>query len=161
MYLWLFNPMLRFLAPGSGLGGCCVIALLWQPATKTLESPFPTAQLVCNLQHGICLKYFPSAAECQLKTFISLYFHRLLCIQVTGICVYIMLQAEQHKQVHVGIHRAAKAGSTSKGLTFLPKQQRTLQICTTRRVPRLVQQKQREGQKKPQGEEATHSKLLF
>lgn len=99
MYLCLFHPMPRLLARGSGMGACCVIALLWQPATKTLESPFPAALLVCNLQHGACLEYFPSAAECKLKTSISLHFHRLLCIQVTGVCMYIMLQTAQYKQV--------------------------------------------------------------
>lgn len=71
--------------------GCCVIALLWQPATKALESPFPTGWLVCNLQHGICLEHFPSASECKLKTFISIYFHWLFYIHSRGICMYTML----------------------------------------------------------------------
>lgn len=92
----------------SGLGGCCVIALLWQPATKALESPFPTGLLVCNLQHGICLEYLSSASHCKLKAFISLYFHRY--IQVKGICMYIVLQTEQYKQVHIGIQRELKQG---------------------------------------------------
>lgn len=76
------------------------------PATKALESPFPTGLLVCNLQHGICLECFPLYIWMQTEGIFSLYFHRLLYIEGIGICRYIMLQTEQYKQVHAGIHRA-------------------------------------------------------
>lgn len=125
---WLFNVSVTFQfqaqAPGTGLRAGW---LLWNcPALTGLKSPFPTRLLVCNLQHGICLEYFPSASEGKLKAFISLYFHRLLYIQVLGICMCIMLQTKQYKQVHTGIHGAAETRNTSKGLTLLPREQKTL-----------------------------------
>lgn len=102
---------------------------------------------MCNLQHGICLEYFPSASECKLKTFISIYFHWLIYTQAIGICMYIMLQIKPYKQGHAGIHRATKARNASPGLTFLTRKHKTVAQCTTRRAPGLLHQKHSEEQK--------------
>lgn len=154
MYLWLFNYMLRLLAQGSGLGGCCAIALLWQAATKALECPFPTGLLVCNLQHGICLECFPSASECKLKAFFSLYFHRLLYIQVTETCRYRLnninrCMLEYTEQLKQGLH--LKVSLFSQG---------SRKLCSPD-VPSETTSRNTVKNKKPQREETTHSKLLF
>lgn len=121
MSLWLFNCLLRLLAQGSGLGGCCGIALLWQQQRKHWNLPF---QWIACVQYAAWNLSWILSLCIQMETedFFFLYFHRLLYIQIIGTCRYIMLQTEQYKQVHVGIHRVTKARIASKGLTFLPRQ---------------------------------------
>lgn len=122
---WLVNVPVAFQfhaqAPGTGLRAgwllCNCPALAASYKYKKISNCIALCA-ICSME--FVLNTFPLHLNANWRHLFL--FHRLLYIEVTGVCMCIMLQTEQYEQVHVGIDRAAKAQSAPKGLTFLPRQ---------------------------------------